>query len=283
VWADDDYRAQNLHWQQTFQRDLDDFNVAAAALFGIRFQPAYYDWDRRAAPGAKLEDGLGELATADPRPKAFAVIGLTSALDAVSEEVEFLGYANEPGRYIILRGYAPGAERAAFERAFHDLDAEERDSVLEARRRHTRTVLLLHELGHNLGAPHATALPDDIMAPTLSLHAAAFAAPTRAMLQAAIDTRLGRESAPPGVRAEPATAKHAQVVLRVTAGGDVLFGGQPVDLDTVAELLRQSAADDPQTEVVLQFAHGAPPAVIAGIADRAKAAKLTRVSVLPAD
>jgi hypothetical protein len=71
------------------------------------------------------------------------------------------------------------------------------------------------------------------------------------------------------------------VVLRVTETGEVRFGGQPIDLDTLSELLHRSFVDDAETEIVLAFAHGAPSAIIGNVSDRAKAVGLHRVSVQP--
>jgi biopolymer transport protein ExbD len=281
VWADDDYRAQNIHWKDTFQRDLDDFNLAASALFGIRLEPTYYTWDRH-RPDAALADGLGELAGIDRDGGAFVVIGLTSALSIVSENAEFLGFAEQPGRNIMLRGFAAPVERAAFEREFHDVDPEERDSTLEARRRHKATTVMLHELGHNLGAPHDTAVSDTIMNPTVSLHAAAFTPEARELIQAGIDRRLGREHRGSAAGSAPvAQTRHPSVVFEVTATGGLLFASQPVDLDTVKELLHQSAGNDPGTEVVVVLGQGAPQDLVVTVTEAAEAAGLHRVSIKP--
>ena len=78
-----------------------------------------------------------------------------------------IGVASMPGNHMMLRGYADVEERAMFERYFKKLSAEERASMYAARRRHKTTSLLLHELAHNLGAPHSV-VADTLMYPIYS-------------------------------------------------------------------------------------------------------------------
>src|SRR5205085_2618278 len=65
VWADDEYRAQNVHWQQRFGEQLEYANEVLAAMFGVRLVPEYRAWDHRALPGSTLDRELDELARND--------------------------------------------------------------------------------------------------------------------------------------------------------------------------------------------------------------------------
>jgi biopolymer transport protein ExbD len=279
VWADDDYRAQNVRWQRGFAEQLDYANAVLAPLAGVRLVAEYRSWPRH-APGSTLDDSLAALAKLDPGDGVLSVVGLTSALGLASATFEQLGLANLPGRYMMLRGYADGAERAAFERAFRDLRPDERAALIEARRRHKTAALLLHELGHNLGAPHEDD-PDAIMNSMYSHHAARFSARSRALIVANLDERLGRKSTPLALPA--ATARHPKLLIGVSASGEAVVGGRPVDDATLDELLRDGVADDRDTELVVKASKAAPYAAVVKLLDRAKAAGIARVTLEAGD
>src|ERR1051325_460632 len=76
VWADDAYRAQNLHWQQTFEDSLDHANEVLGGMFGVHLVAEFRSWSR-AAPDATLEDSLQALAELDRGDDVLTVVGLT--------------------------------------------------------------------------------------------------------------------------------------------------------------------------------------------------------------
>jgi hypothetical protein len=188
VYADADYRAQNVQWQKGFEDWIDYANQLLQPMLGVRLEAEYKAWDRRATD-ATLRDDLGALAELDPGDDVAWVIGLTSALPLVSASMDELGISEELGTHIMLRGYADVEERKAFARAFPDLDASERDEVLDARRRHKQTVLFVHEVGHTLGAIHET---DEawIMAPIYKPVQASISDRNRDLMLLALEDRL---------------------------------------------------------------------------------------------
>jgi predicted Zn-dependent protease len=202
VWADDAYRAQNLHWQQTFQDQLEGANEVLAVTFGVRLVADYRVWQRH-APGASLEESIDALAQVDAADDVLSVVGLTSSMSLVSATFEQLGLASVGGRHMVIRGYADVEERKMFEAAFTELRAEERDLLYQSRRRHKTIALLLHELGHNLGADHVPT-EDTLMHETYSERSSAFDPQSHEVILATLDQRLhrGRGGAP---AAEPAT------------------------------------------------------------------------------
>ena len=277
VWADDEYRTQNLAWQRVLGEELEYANAVLAPMFGVRFEAEYQAWDRH-APGSTLAEDLQALAELDHGDGVFSVVGLTSALGLASATFDQIGYASEPGRYIILRGYANLDERKVFTRAFHDLEPDERDSALEARRRHKTTAIFLHELGHNLGAPHDDT-PDTLMNPIYSEHAAGFADRTRDLVARELDRRLGGGGSGHAVSTVQAPARHLALVIAIAASGDTTIDGEPIadaDLDARLQAIYQA---DHQAELTVQLAHGAPRALLVGIFDRAKAVGLKRLSI----
>src|ERR1041384_4652853 len=45
VWADDEYRAQNVRWQHGFDDLLDYANQVLAPMLGVRLEPEYRQWE----------------------------------------------------------------------------------------------------------------------------------------------------------------------------------------------------------------------------------------------
>jgi Matrixin len=217
VWADDEYRAQNLRWQHGFDEQLDYANQVLIPMLGVSLEAEYRAWQRH-APGSTLDDHLEALTRTDPGDDVVWVVGLTSSLSLVSGTFEQLGVAHLAGRHVVVRGHADVEERKAFARAFPDIAQDEQAAVLEARRRHKTTTVLIHELAHSLGALHETE-PDWIMNPTYSHHAASISDRNRELMLLTLDDRLK----PPAGRDRRATTQALLAAL------DVAWGGWPAD------------------------------------------------------
>ncbi len=280
VWADDDYRAQNVHWEQTFGATLEYANALLSSTFGVRLVAEYHAWSRH-APSVTLAEDLDALVREDPGEGAFAVIGLTSSIALVTATFDQLGIARLPGRHLVVRGYAGVEEHAMIERRFHDLRPDERESLLEARRLHQTTTVFLHELGHNFGAQHET---DDqtIMSAIYSDHAASFTDQSRQLILATLDARFAR--APVAIVAPSRTqdVRHHLAVI-VTAAGETVIDGTTLDDAGVDAVFRERFARDHETEVVIRAARSAPHDAVIRLLDRAKAAGLHRMSLAAGD
>jgi tetratricopeptide (TPR) repeat protein len=214
VWADDEYRAQNLRWQHGFDEQLDYVNQVLIPMLGVKVEPEYREWDHHATPGGALGDELAVLADHDPGEDVTWVVALTSSLTLVAADFEQLGVAHLGGRHLIVRGHADLEERKAFERAFPDLHAEERAQVLEARRRHKTTAVLLHEMAHSLGALHETE-PDGLMNPIYSHRAASISDRNRDLMLISLEDRL-----------KPTSERDARTTARrLLAALDPAWGG----------------------------------------------------------
>jgi hypothetical protein len=271
IYADDQYRAQNLNWKQTFEGPLQRANAVLGPGFGLRLVAEYRDWDRH-APAATLDEDLAELARLDRGDDVFTIIGLTSSRGLVSATFDAIGYASIGGKHMMLRGYADVEERAAFARAFPDLPADEREAAHDARRRHKTTAVLLHELGHNMGADHEVA-SDTLMNATYSKDAAGFSPEAHVLLQRSIDQRLGRatgDGAQPTVAKAAAPKPHTRLNVVILESG-VMFDGKPVDDGAINGALSLQAAQDPETELVISKEKTVPTSALIKLIDRAKA------------
>jgi tetratricopeptide (TPR) repeat protein len=188
VWADEEYRAQNVRWQHGFDEQLDYANHVLTPLLGVRLEAEYRSWERH-APGASLGEHLAALAEQDDDDDVVWIVGLTTALSLVAESFDQLGIANVGTRHVVLRGHADLHERRAFERVFRDIDAEQRESVLEARRRHKTAAVLIHELAHSLFALHELE-PGRVMNPGYSHHATSIGDRNRELMLITLEDRL---------------------------------------------------------------------------------------------
>lgn len=287
VWADRQYRAQNVHWQETFAEPLELANVVLEPVIGVRLVAEYVEWDRH-EPGATLTDDIQALGALDPGTDVFAVIGLTSSLPLVSSTFEQLGLAMINGRHIMVRGYADLEERKMYANAFPDLRADERELALTHLRHHKTAVVLLHELGHILGVEHESDA-DTIMHAAYSAKSTAFSASARAVMLRSADVRLGRgqaEHAPavsaPVVAAPPKPAPgpvvaHAPVVIRVTRTKQTFVDGTELSRDAFEAELRAVFAQDPETKIVIQEDRKVPSGVVAAVLDQLKAIGFAKV------
>ncbi len=288
VWADSQYRTQNVHWQQSFESPLELANLVIEPFLGLRLQAEYLEWDRN-VPGATLRDDMTALLERDPGDNVFAVIGLTSSLSLVSATFEELGLAMIGGRHMMLRGYADLHERKLYANAFPDLRADERELALVHLRHHKTAVVLLHELGHVLGVDHE-ADNATIMHAAYSNHATAFSAYARGIMLGATDQRLGRKTistdvkpttaaapapAPP-VAATPAVAREP-IVIRVTRRRATIVGGKTLKPDQLDELLKATFAEAPATKIVISEDRNLPAGVVGDLIDRAKAIGFTKI------
>ena len=192
IYADEQFRSQNLHWQDTVDGEVAYANEVLGPEYGIKLVPEYREWARN-APGESLEDALRELEQLDEGRDVMTVVGMTSSLSLVSATFEQLGLAELGGHHLVVRGYADVFERKMFDRDFHDLTADEREAMYFARRKHKTAALLLHELGHTYGAPH-TDMGDTIMSPMYSDQSSSFDSKSRELIRATLDERLHRAS-----------------------------------------------------------------------------------------
>ncbi len=153
VWADQDVR-KLPRWRQRAQRTLDRANVFLGRAFGIELDARIQAWERAGAsgdgPGAILE----QLRAHDDGAGADWVLGLTGVQSRFSVDQHDIGFAETPGKYFVLRHVDDRAEAEYLRAELADRPAEQREGIIEDRRRHKELAIFLHEWAHTLGAVH---------------------------------------------------------------------------------------------------------------------------------
>jgi len=107
----------------------------------------------RQSAGTDTDVALRELEQLDPGQDVDFVVAIIAASPIVTLSFHELGRARVLGKHMVLRTMDDVAELRALE-GFDTLDPNERSQLYQQRKRHKETAVLLHELGHTLGAVH---------------------------------------------------------------------------------------------------------------------------------
>ena len=188
LYVDDGYRGQNpAHEQQLRRLVAGAFRIleptTGVGLGTVEFR----SWERQG--GGDLPALLAELETLDPADDVDWVLGFTGALGHVAADAHQLGEARALGRHAVLRGLNDAAEVTLLEQVLRGMSARERQALYGRRKQHKELVLLLHELGHTLGAMHVIG-DDRIMAPSYEATQASFEGPNARLMAAAAQARF---------------------------------------------------------------------------------------------
>jgi hypothetical protein len=176
------YSVETGNWQKRFAELVDAANLVLANELGVRIEIANVAlWQPTEGTG-DLTSLLAELRAADSGADVDLVIGLTGSLPKLVFSYHELGMAEHPGKHLLLRATNDAVEYEALQNALDELAEKERDKVYHARLVHKATSVLLHELGHALGAPHSRNA-SDVMHPTYDSRIQGLAPETKALLQ----------------------------------------------------------------------------------------------------
>jgi hypothetical protein len=200
AYATPAYVAQVADWERHVQALLEDASVTLAASVDARLELDTADaWDARSAD--RLEPALAALRAKDPGDGVDLVIGFIGGLPTLSASFHEAGMSENPGKHLVLRAPDTARDLDAIDRAFDELSDEDRARLRRERRRHREVAVLLHEVGHALGAPH-DAERASLMNPTYDPSMSRYSAPALAAMRAA----LSPPAAPPiATQSQPPT------------------------------------------------------------------------------
>ena len=149
------YEAQTPGWRSHVVAIAEQASATLAGAIGARLViDSSDDWNHATAP--RLDGDLAALRDEDTGDGVDLVVGLVGGLPMATEDFDQLGMSEVRGKHLVVRAPNVAAEYEAVERAFDELKPEDRARLLRERVRHREVAVLLHEIGHALGAEHET-------------------------------------------------------------------------------------------------------------------------------
>jgi predicted Zn-dependent protease len=193
VYAGAGYRAETVRWRERIEEQIEAAGKVTREQFNFDLQVVQIvEWQPQ-SDGSNLQQVLAELRGKDPADDVDFVIGMTKSLAAFQPSIHLLGMAESYGQHIVLRAMNDAAEREHFDQAFDELTDEERDRLYGARLEHKETSVVLHELGHALGAVH-TREPTWLMGAASSTEQQAFGPANTRIIRLAVKLRAEHDS-----------------------------------------------------------------------------------------
>ncbi|WP_428269383.1 hypothetical protein [Haliangium sp.] len=185
VYATAQYRAQNLHWRERFNDDVDMVNQYLIPAFGLRLEVVEYrNWDG-VEDRPEVSDMVALLEALDPGDDVDWVVGLTSALSSATTSFHRIGAARPLGRHWVMRGF----EDLDVEARLAKVEEQDRKWLREARRQHRQVSVFMHEWAHSLGVNHVT-LKDTVMAAGYSRKISGYSSQVESLVRAMLRVRM---------------------------------------------------------------------------------------------
>lgn len=164
MYATRAYTAEVLDWQRRFTKVLQDASAVTAPVLGLKLELVEArDWPLK-HDNEDVHRLITDLHALDEGKDVDWVVGLASSMPRFATSFHELGVGEQPGKHIVLRAITNAAEYEAIETGLDELSEEQRDRFRRERLAHKVTTVLLHELGHTLGALHERN-PKSIMNP----------------------------------------------------------------------------------------------------------------------
>jgi hypothetical protein len=186
IYASPAYEALTVDWHRRVSELLEDGNLVLGPSIGARLTiESFHEW---AVDEQSLSGALRALAEEDEGRDVDWVIGFVSALPRATRSFHELGMAEVPGKHLVLRAAGVADEKDAIDQAFDQLSEADRTKLGRARARHRATAVLLHEIGHTLGALHVSDLKS-LMHPAYDTKMDAYGDPSAVLMRATLSHR----------------------------------------------------------------------------------------------
>jgi Matrixin len=133
-----------------------------------------------------LDRSLQALQAEDVAGDVDLVVGLIGALPRQTDSLHEVGRAALLGKHLVVRATGRLNEDRSIDKAFYELSDDERARMLRVRKRHRALAVLLHEIGHCLGALHESD-PHSLMNPSYDPKMSGFGPGGVALMRAALE------------------------------------------------------------------------------------------------
>lgn len=192
VYVDDGYKAQSPDASTKIRLLFQRVNRVLEPTTGLRFEAVDIRPWTPSGDGLDLQRLLDELVAHDPATDVDFVFGMVDALNRASTDLHELGRAQILGRHAVVRGLADAVEVAALAKGLRTLGDDDRQALHSRRKRHKEEAIILHEIGHLLGAPHVTGATD-LMSPSYGHHQKDFARDMADLMRQVARARMERK------------------------------------------------------------------------------------------
>ena len=213
AYAGPRYMERNPDWQSVIEEQLGRANDVLTPMLGVRLMLAQATpWSRQSG----LNDIFAlvdELAKLDAGQGTHFVIGYVGSDSSTLASFDEGGAARLFAKHLVVRSPESIQERQALMQGLDALDAEERHRLYQTRKRHKETIVLLHELGHVLGAIHARDV-HWVMHSSYHHDMQAFSPANRELMKVVMETRLAAADDPEKVDMAAAVGRLLDVIDR---------------------------------------------------------------------
>lgn len=190
VYASPKYTAQVVDAPKRFGETVEEANRVLSGAGVVLDVASFETW----SPSEDdLPVTLSALEKAYPGNGEDLYVGLVGSVPRLALSFHDVGYATVLGHHMVLRAPSRADDVDAIQRNLDELSTEEREQLIKSRRNHRAAVVLLHELGHTLGAVHETA-ESSIMSTSYAAERSTFGPGNMAILNATLRHRATHEA-----------------------------------------------------------------------------------------
>ena len=154
AYATPEHATQVVNWQARLTEALERANPLLSSSVGIELELAEGGYFRPTADPDDLGALLEELERTYPAAEGEWVVGLVGSLARLERSFHQLGVGRLYGTHMVVRAANDALEYDAILDSYTELSTEEREAFYRSRRAHQASAVLIHELGHCLGAIH---------------------------------------------------------------------------------------------------------------------------------
>lgn len=215
-----------------------------------------------------LDVVVKRLAELDPGTDVAFVLAFVGQHPIMTLSFHELGRAEWIGKHLAMRCLDDVEEQRALASAFDTLSTEARTHLYAERKQHKETAVLLHELGHSLGAVHASD-PNDLLHPEYHNTATRFTPANLTLMHYILEDRLKSDRE----RDELALVKQVQAYFTQNDSSEWLAGERDTHLKLLAAAQERASAVQQQAaqQTAALSAPAEPTLDLSGLSEKDRA------------